>query len=767
MAIQYPLWYWSSNENPFLEIEDDKWAAYNDVDNEIIEKAFLDKIERVELDSYIIDLSHLIQISKINGYHQRPLKRITETSKLQCYLSERFYLNDVIPIKSIGGIHWHMSRFVREWTYQFKSVCLQQTLSADTYFFPRGRRRGFIISPAWFVPEIINNPRKEYKFSDDPSLLTDIMKSSAPSAVHETFPELCTESGYDCQSLQEELTKTLPRPCRDCRERMSLASISTTPSIRKLKLIEEPINHFFLLLTDEDCLQAKHWKVNLLSKSFIPHHIKIQRLRLRQLQKRKRKSSALLSTDTSGTISTVSNDISPISDNWCETEMESENTMKNDDAAINTDSKHICEDVSQMSTEDYMERVRKRLGSDSPVPRAELGSQPWWFVPGGAEPMYQYFYFTSTTPYRDSERCKIEGSSLYKKVYQPSYGDTWMNNYGRNAIAPCSFPINLGKESDFELYSFERPFLRLELNDSSYPSCSNILWVAYKNESDDILYSELLQCGRQLSHETNTPLVCVTDSCRMIARYNGDAMNGYQKANPWHITEEYRQYWLKYVVDLACAGILEEGNLQDKTITARLLVNHLQLALEYDQLWSQCVYLYTRDSFLWRCVNRALIGEDIAKLRTLGPLCYLLHWSLSSFSSETTFTGIAYRGMNLHPQTIKQYEGSLNAYRSWLGFSSATKSRPVAEIMGNTIFIIDIRNGYGCRDVSSISQYPEEEEVLISAGAIFQIAGVAFDETTNKNIIHIKISDISVIQPTEKESGRIRPSPGVSRSRLD
>jgi hypothetical protein len=67
----------------------------------------------------------------------------------------------------------------------------------------------------------------------------------------------------------------------------------------------------------------------------------------------------------------------------------------------------------------------------------------------------------------------------------------------------------------------------------------------------------------------------------------------------------------------------------------------------------------------------------------------------------------------------------------------------MAEIRGNTLFIITIANiqfSFPVRacDISDISQFPSEEEVLSPAGISFQIVRVV-ENPYQKNIIEIKI----------------------------
>ena len=152
------------------------------------------------------------------------------------------------------------------------------------------------------------------------------------------------------------------------------------------------------------------------------------------------------------------------------------------------------------------------------------------------------------------------------------------------------------------------------------------------------------------------------------------------------------------------------------------------------------LYLYTRESFLYRLLNTALRDEDLTKVETLGPFCFLLRQYSRSCQE---FTGTVYRGANFSSETIETYRKSVNAWRTWPSYTSTTKSRPVAELRGNVLFLIKIlpiriTSIARAFDITNISQFPSEEEVLLPAGTSFQVVRV--DETSSsKCFIEIKI----------------------------
>ncbi|CAF1240095.1 unnamed protein product [Rotaria sp. Silwood1] len=62
---------------------------------------------------------------------------------------------------------------------------------------------------------------------------------------------------------------------------------------------------------------------------------------------------------------------------------------------------------------------------------------------------------------------------------------------------------------------------------------------------------------------------------------------------------------------------------------------------------------------------------------------------------------------------------------------------------GNTIFHIHVpTNPDGClADISSLSQFPEEEEVLLGVQTFLMVKKVEHDQILNKYIIHLQVSD--------------------------
>jgi len=151
--------------------------------------------------------------------------------------------------------------------------------------------------------------------------------------------------------------------------------------------------------------------------------------------------------------------------------------------------------------------------------------------------------------------------------------------------------------------------------------------------------------------------------------------------------------------------------------------------------------LYSAESFLYKLVNSTLRSEDLTKLDTLGPFCWLLHGYV--YSGDDCLTKAVYRGTILSDEMIEEYKQAQGSCIRWLAFTSTTTDRRVAEAFsGNTLFIIVFNEERGWRIInqsyiSSISHYPCEQEVLLRANFKFRVDKVERDPKNGKYLIYM------------------------------
>ena len=194
----------------------------------------------------------------------------------------------------------------------------------------------------------------------------------------------------------------------------------------------------------------------------------------------------------------------------------------------------------------------------------------------------------------------------------------------------------------------------------------------------------------------------------------------------------------------ACAeGILREAAAHDShsNAEAAYMAERILQCLKKSRVEAaiQCINFYTKDSFLYTVLNQALRNHDCSKLETLGPFCQLIR-SYSRIAQD--YIGTVYRGTELSPTEIQVYKQHTGEWKTWPAYTSTSKDRVMAEMFGGTLFIIDIGDiklsAPRAYDIAHLSQYPEEEEVLIPAGVSFQILSVEQDPS-QKTIIHVRI----------------------------
>ena len=151
-----------------------------------------------------------------------------------------------------------------------------------------------------------------------------------------------------------------------------------------------------------------------------------------------------------------------------------------------------------------------------------------------------------------------------------------------------------------------------------------------------------------------------------------------------------------------------------------------------------CMVFYTKDTFLYSVLNQALRECDLTKLGTLGPYAYLLS---NHARTGKEYCGTVYRGAQLTPAHVEEYEKALGTWKSWPAYTSTSRDRSVAESFGNTLFVIAITGDLPTTprgfDVSDLSGFPGEAEIIIPPGISFLVLSVNQDPQQNYSV-HLK-----------------------------
>jgi hypothetical protein len=127
----------------------------------------------------------------------------------------------------------------------------------------------------------------------------------------------------------------------------------------------------------------------------------------------------------------------------------------------------------------------------------------------------------------------------------------------------------------------------------------------------------------------------------------------------------------------------------------------------------------------------------VDKIDTLAPFCWLLACNLPQTAPKTS--QLVYRGATLSEAMIQGYKQAIRTTIQWFAFTSTSKDRRVAENFGNTLFIITLPKGYGhiSQDISSLSIYPHEQEVLLMADYLFDVEKIELDPNSGKHLIYM------------------------------
>ncbi|CAF4133807.1 unnamed protein product [Rotaria sp. Silwood2] len=223
------------------------------------------------------------------------------------------------------------------------------------------------------------------------------------------------------------------------------------------------------------------------------------------------------------------------------------------------------------------------------------------------------------------------------------------------------------------------------------------------------------------------------------------------------------------IVEEAALGILKEGNDIGKTCEAQWLAKELRNVKHFgdniklesgsrypdyekipDEIGRKCVFLYTKECFWYKLINSTLrsIMYTVTpeRLKTLGPFSFLL----TNYLKEKTTTDIktVYRGLILTNEQLQEYID--NRLLCFTAFTSTSVNRKKAAQFGNTLLIInlDVVCHYTSgvilargANISSLSDFPDEEEFLIWPGTAFSFGHYEYDDAHHKHLIYITAVD--------------------------
>ncbi|MER2566862.1 MAG: ADP-ribosyltransferase, partial [Myxococcaceae bacterium] len=136
-------------------------------------------------------------------------------------------------------------------------------------------------------------------------------------------------------------------------------------------------------------------------------------------------------------------------------------------------------------------------------------------------------------------------------------------------------------------------------------------------------------------------------------------------------------------------------------------------------------------------MNEGLRGSKMA-LKATAPI---VKTAASGLKAMPEVKGTVYRGANMTPERLAGYK--VGETISERGFTSTTLNKamvlgkgPEQSFNKNTMFVIKSKGGG--KDVSMLSQYPDEKEVLFAPGTEFKVLKNSFDNRLSKNVIYLQ-----------------------------
>ncbi|CAF3551399.1 unnamed protein product [Rotaria sp. Silwood1] len=170
---------------------------------------------------------------------------------------------------------------------------------------------------------------------------------------------------------------------------------------------------------------------------------------------------------------------------------------------------------------------------------------------------------------------------------------------------------------------------------------------------------------------------------------------------------------------------------------------------------------YTKQCFIYRLCNKALRTEDIELLYIfryyIQDLCKRLAVEHETFRTKEINQPrlTLYRGLRLTKDELIRFQSNVGSLTSTNGFLSTTRNYDLAlefalktskrsvDVLP-TLFIVeaDLRlDDVVFADITSLSVYPEEEEVLFDIGCAFKINEVYFNDSKNIWTIHMNLTN--------------------------
>ncbi|CAF1403001.1 unnamed protein product [Rotaria magnacalcarata] len=180
---------------------------------------------------------------------------------------------------------------------------------------------------------------------------------------------------------------------------------------------------------------------------------------------------------------------------------------------------------------------------------------------------------------------------------------------------------------------------------------------------------------------------------------------------------------------------------------------------KFDQTYvpSDAVTWYTRDCFIYRLINKALRVQDINLLFAFRFLILDIFNQLRVEKSRLRRSSgniiQCYRGQMITEEELNQMRSNIGCFISVNSFLSTTQDRNLAVVFASSLddiyekllFEIEadmcLLRAKPFADVTHLSIFDQEKEILFMCGAIFQIKNITKNEAESLWIIQLKLCD--------------------------
>lgn len=169
---------------------------------------------------------------------------------------------------------------------------------------------------------------------------------------------------------------------------------------------------------------------------------------------------------------------------------------------------------------------------------------------------------------------------------------------------------------------------------------------------------------------------------------------------------------------------------------------------------------YTRETFVYRLLNKALRQRNVTLLLVFGFFIQNMYRQLKSenqkFKSEYSSSDFVkvYRGQSMWNDEIEQIKNGYNKIVNWC-FLSTTYDRSLASIylndlvqpedrVQNILFEIEIdcrKMSYPYGDITHLSHFPNEREILFMTGSVFRVKDITYDEIQRTWLLRVELEE--------------------------